>query len=205
MNSLLSRVTVIARRMLWLTQGARRPQCGEGSRIHPTARFEGEISGISIGRNVVIEEFAKLHCQKGGQIEIGDGSYIGEYAIIHTGKKGGSIKIGQGSGVQSFSIIYGHGGCLIGDNVRIAAHCVIIPANHQFANTSEPIRSQGLSQKGITIEDDVWLGAGVKVMDGVTIGRQTVVGAGAVVTRALPPGSVATGVPARIRYSRYEK
>jgi acetyltransferase-like isoleucine patch superfamily enzyme len=52
------------------------------------------------------------------------------------------------------------------------------------------------------IEDDCWLGSGVKVLDGVTIGKGSVIGAGSVVTKNIPPFSVAVGVPARVIKSR---
>jgi acetyltransferase-like isoleucine patch superfamily enzyme len=62
-----------------------------------------------------------------------------------------------------------------------------------------PIRRQPLHSKGgIVIEDDVWLGVGVIVLDGVRIGRGAVVGAGAVVTKDLPPNSISSGAPARV-------
>ncbi|MCK7515996.1 MAG: acyltransferase [Desulfobacterales bacterium] len=72
----------------------------------------------------------------------------------------------------------GDGGLTIGNNVRIAAHTVIIPANHVFDDVNIPIRKQGLSKKGIVIEDDVWIGSGVKILDGVVIGKGCVIGAG---------------------------
>lgn len=52
--------------------------------------------------------------------------------------------------------------------------------------------------KGIVIEDDCWLGTGVKILDGVTIGKGSVIGAGAVVTKNIPSYSVAVGVPAKV-------
>jgi galactoside O-acetyltransferase len=84
----------------------------------------------------------------------------------------------------------------IGDDVLIATHTVIIPSNHNFSNVNIPIKDQGLSIQGIVIENDVWLGAGVTVLDGVVVGESSVVGAGAVVTKSIPPHTVAVGVPA---------
>ena len=66
----------------------------------------------------------------------------------------------------------------------------------------QKIREQGLTTKGIEIGDDCWLGYGVKVLDGVTIGQGSIVGAGAVVTKNLPPYSIAVGVPAKVIGSR---
>ncbi len=70
--------------------------------------------------------------------------------------------------------------------------------SHNFSDPNIPINQQGLTCKGILIEDDCWLGTGVRVLDGVTIGRGSIVGAGAVVTKSLPPYSIAVGVPARV-------
>ena len=66
-------------------------------------------------------------------------------------------------------------------------------------------QQQAESRLGIVIEDDVWVGAGVRVMDGVRIGRGSVIGAGAVVTKSIPPNSVAVGMPARVVGQRGEK
>ncbi len=74
--------------------------------------------------------------------------------------------------------------------------------NHNFADTSQKIIDQGVTCKGIVIEDDCWLGFGVKVLDGVTIGKGSVIGAGAIVTKDIPPFSIAVGVPARVIKSR---
>jgi acetyltransferase-like isoleucine patch superfamily enzyme len=77
--------------------------------------------------------------------------------------------------------------------------------NHVFSDPDQTIMSQGLETKGIVIEDDCWLGTGVRVMDGVTIGKGCVIGAGAVVTKDIPPYSVAVGVPARVISQRQKQ
>jgi acetyltransferase-like isoleucine patch superfamily enzyme len=197
-----NRLKIILKRIRWLLGATRIPKHGPNCRIHPFARFEGNVNNITIGSGVVIDAFANIFCHSNGQIVIGDNAYIGDHAILHTGRKGGVIRLGNDSGVQSFSIVYGHGGCVIGNDVRIAAHCIIIPANHKFSDVDIPFRKQGLDCKGIFIEDDVWLGAGVQVLDGVTIGRKSVIGAGTVVTRSISDGSVAVGVAAKTLHSR---
>ena len=78
---------------------------------------------------------------------------------------GGDISIGNFCSINPFSVIYGHGGVKIGDGVRIATHCVIIPANHNFEAIDQFIFQQGETRKGIIIEDDVWLGAGARILD----------------------------------------
>jgi acetyltransferase-like isoleucine patch superfamily enzyme len=79
---------------------------------------------------------------------------------------------------------------------------MMIAANHVFSDPDRPIHSQGLDHAPITIEDDVWIGGRVNVVAGVTVGRGSVIGAGAVVTKDVPPYSVAVGVPARVIKSR---
>lgn len=139
---------------------------------------------------------ATIRVVGGGSVNIGPGSQVHDYAMLMT--YGGDIRLGANCTVNPFCVLYGHGGLTIGNDVRIATHCVLIPANHNFDDVTKPIRQQEETRVGIVIEDDVWLGAGVRVMDGVRIGRGSVIGAGAVVTKSLPSGSISLGVPARV-------
>jgi acetyltransferase-like isoleucine patch superfamily enzyme len=97
-----------------------------------------------------------------------------------------------------YSVLYGHGGLEIGDYVRIAAHCVIVPANHGIALDEGLIADQPMSKRGIRIGNDVWLGAGVRVLDGSVIGDGCVVAAGSVVRGELEPYAIYAGVPAKL-------
>lgn len=101
--------------------------------------------------------------------------------------------------------IAGPGNITIGERCLIAAHVGIFANNHNFADPSRYITEQGVTSKGITIEDDCWLGHAVTVVDGVTIGQGSVIGAGAVVTKDIPAYSVAVGTPARVIKSRNSK
>lgn len=136
----------------------------------------------------------------GGSIDIGKRCEIHAGVMILT--YGGNIEIGDDCSINPYTIIYGHGGLKIGNKVRIAAHCTIIPANHVFSDPDIPIMHQGLTCEGISIEDDVWIGTGVRVLDGVTVAQGTVVAAGAVVTKSFPPYTILAGVPARAIGSR---
>ena len=84
----------------------------------------------------------------------------------------------------------------IGDDVQVGPNVQLLTATHPLE--PEPRREKWESAKPIAIEDNVWLGGGVIVCPGVTIGVNTVVGAGAVVTRDLPAGVLAAGIPARV-------
>ena len=132
----------------------------------------------------------------GGAISIGKNCEIHPYSMLLT--YGGNIKIGDNCSLNPFSIVYGHGGVRIGDGVRIAAHTVIIPANHNPPSALVPLHLSGTSRQGIIIDDGVWLGAGSCVLDGVHICRHAIVGAGSVVTRAVAENVTVAGVPARV-------
>jgi acetyltransferase-like isoleucine patch superfamily enzyme len=95
-------------------------------------------------------------------------------------------------------VLYGHGGLTIGAGVRIAAHVVIIPGSHNFADPDRLIYEQGMTYAGVTIGDDVWIGTGAKILDGVTVGRGAVIAAGAVVTKDVAPLAIVGGVPAKV-------
>ena len=133
-------------------------------------------------------------------IKIGKGTRIRKWSCFKP--YGGSIEIGQNCTINSFCHLSGNGGISIGDNVMIATQCVIISANHNFSRTDIPINKQGETREKIIIEDDCWLGAGVKVLAGVTIKKGAVIGAGAVVTGDIPEYAVAVGVPAKVLYDR---
>ena len=131
----------------------------------------------------------------GGSVIVGRHCELHPFSMILT--YGGDIVIGDNCSLNPFSIVYGHGGVRIGNSVRIAAHSVIIPANHNTPQPGEALHESGVTMKGIEIDDNVWIGSGVRVLDGVTIGKGAVVAAGAVVTKSVPPGATVAGVPAR--------
>jgi acetyltransferase-like isoleucine patch superfamily enzyme len=138
----------------------------------------------------------------GGSISIGKNCEIHAFAMILT--YGGDIAIGRNCSVNPFVIIYGHGGVKIGNGVRIAAHSVIIPANHNVSVANTPLYQSGLSAKGITIADNVWIGSGARILDGVRIDSNAVVGAGSVVTKRVPAYATVAGVPARVIRQRHD-
>jgi acetyltransferase-like isoleucine patch superfamily enzyme len=86
----------------------------------------------------------------------------------------------------------------IGDKVYLAPLVQILAVNHVFHDPTRPIIEQGITAEGIVVEDNVWIGAGAIITDGVRIGQGAVIGAGAVVTRDVPPHTVAVGVPAQV-------
>lgn len=95
-------------------------------------------------------------------------------------------------------MLYGAGGLKIGNGVRIAALSTIVPANHIYEDRDRFIYKQGLSKKGISIENDVWIGSGVRVLDGVTIKKGCVIGANSVVSKTTEEFGIYVGVPAKL-------
>lgn len=155
---------------------------------------------VRFGRRVIVGRRSAVLCDRASELSIGDDTYVGPDVMIATYE--GKIRIGNRVGINPYSILYGHGGLVIGDDVLIAAHTVIIPANHNFSRRDIPINTQGESRKGVTIGNDVWLGARVTVLDGVTIGQGAIVAAGAVVTQDVAPYTIVGGVPARVLSTR---
>ena len=96
----------------------------------------------------------------------------------------------------------GGGKLEVGDGVMLAAHTVIMAANHNFLDRNTPIKDQGLTSVGVRIDRDVWIGAGARILDGIQIGEGAVIGAGAVVSKSIASYKVAVGVPAKEIYSR---
>ncbi len=151
---------------------------------------------IKIGRNVYFGEGVKIDTSSGGKVIVGDNCELHDYTQILT--HGGDITIGKYCSFNPFCMVYGDGGVVAGNNVRVATQTVIVASNHVFTERNKPIRLQGLKKEGILIESDVWLGAGCKVLDGVKIGAGSIVGAGAVVTKDLEPYGIYVGIPAKL-------
>ena len=107
------------------------------------------------------------------------------------------IKLGDESGIGYKCLIQGN--VTIGNHVMMDPEVYIYTQNHRFDRTDIPMDQQGFAEeKPVIIEDDVWIGSRVTILPGVTIGRGSVVGAAAVVTKDVPRYSVVAGNPARI-------
>lgn len=94
--------------------------------------------------------------------------------------------------------IDGGGECIIGKNVMMAPEVIILTLNHKYIDMNCPIIMQGSYASKVVIEDDVWIGIRAIILPGIKIGRGAVIGAGAVVTKDVPPYTVVGGVPAKI-------
>ena len=189
------------KRLLCFVRGVR--DSGRNVYISPRAIIK-RGQRITLGENVVVERGVRLWVDtEESHITIGDNSYLSADCILNTFD--GWINMGSHCTVNSYAILYGQGGLQIGNDVRIAPQVMIMPTNHIFEDPDVPIRKQGIKGKGIKIEDDVWLSVGVIILDGVTIGKGSVIGAGAIVTKDVPPYSVAVGVPAKVIKKRIKQ
>jgi acetyltransferase-like isoleucine patch superfamily enzyme len=152
---------------------------------------------IFIGNNVVIDDNVVLDAKGYGNrgIVIGDEVFIGRNSILNC--KNGNILVGNGSLVGFNCVLQAGREIRVGDNVMIAAYSYLVGGRHSFEQTDTPIRLQEVTSRGIEIGDNCWLGARVTVMDGTRVGRDCVIGAGAVVTRDIGEWQIALGVPAR--------
>ena len=108
-----------------------------------------------------------------------------------------NISIGRNVSINNSCTLDGTGGIVIGNNTRIAGNVGLHTADHRY-DAEGLIRKQGFVIDTIKIEDNVWVGYGVNVVKGVTIGRNSVIGCGAVVTKDVPNNSVVVGNPAKI-------
>ncbi len=156
---------------------------------------------VRLGRRAYLDRGVYLHACPGG-IEIGDDAFVMHNVELHVfnfrNLPHAFIKVGRRTFVGESAIVRGQGGVTIGDDVLIAPRAQILAINHNYDDPTRPIIDQGITGRGIEIEDGAWIGAGAIVLDGVRVGRGAVVGANAVVTKDVPPHTVVVGVPARV-------
>lgn len=146
---------------------------GRGSKIYSSVRMDTPpYRRFSLGRQSVIESYCCIN-NAVGDVIIGDYTRIG----IHN------------------TII---GPVTIGNHVNLAQSITVTALNHNFDDANKRIDEQGVSTSQTVIDDDVWIGANAVILSGVTIGTHSVVAAGAVVTKDVPPHSLVAGVPAKI-------
>jgi galactoside O-acetyltransferase len=176
--------------------------CGKGS-VFGFGVVVRQPCKIAVGASVVISEHCVLDGRSSGDgasIRIGDNTILSNQVMISC--KNGSITIGRDVGINAQTIVQSTSGnaVAIGDDCVIGQRCLVIGGgNYDVSDRHALIRTSPiLDDGGVTVENNVWLGANVSVLGGVTIGQGSVAGAGAVISRSVPPYSVCMGVPARV-------
>ncbi len=146
---------------------------GRGSKIYRSVRMDTPpYRRFSLGQKSVIESYSCIN-NAVGDVVIGDHTRIGLHNTII-------------------------GPVTIGSHVNLAQGITVTALNHNFEAPERRIDEQGVSTQQVTIGDNIWIGANAVVLPGVTVGNHSVIAAGAVVTKDVPPHSLVAGVPAKI-------
>jgi acetyltransferase-like isoleucine patch superfamily enzyme len=154
---------------------------------------------MTLGDRVAIDDYTLLDASGAGEagMSCGNDVIISRNCVIQC--KTDSLTLGNRVDIGCNTILSSGNGIFIGDSVLIAGNCYIGGGRYVTDRIDIPMMEQGVYSKGpVVIGDDVWLGAGAIVLDGVRIGKGCVIGAGALVTKDLPDYSVAVGVPAQV-------
>lgn len=157
---------------------------------------------IRLGDGVIVDDNCLLDAKGASNrgIDLGDGVFLGRNTILSC--KNGDIALAEGVNLGFNCQIASGSAVRIGKDGLLAAYCYLIGGGHEWSDPATPVQEQKAVSQGVTLGDNVWLGAGAKVLDGVSVGDDCIVGAGAVVAETLPSGSVAAGVPARVLRQR---
>ena len=146
------------------------------------------------GKHSVVHRSARMDTPPYRKFSLGDYSVIESFACINNAV--GDVIIGDHTRIGLHNTIIGP--VTIGSHVNLAQGITVTALNHNFEDSDKLIDEQGVSTTPVTIGDDIWIGANAVVLPGVTIGAHSVVAAGAVVTKDIPPHSLVAGVPAKI-------
>ena len=159
---------------------------------------------IELGDGVVLDDGAVVDAKGGGNagIALGDRVYVGRNTIVYC--KNGDIEIGENVSLSANCVVFSSNRLVMGKNSVVAAFAYLLSGGEYDLNDATPLALQkGTCTKGpLEIGEDVWLGAGVKVLDGASIGDHCAIGAGGVVNKPVPANSIAVGVPARVVKTR---
>jgi len=147
------------------------------------------VADVEIGEKCFISPLAAVQAER---LVLGTRSYIAGHAYVT-----GTLVTGEHCTINTASVVRGQ--ITLGHSVRIGAHTSLLAFNHTITDPDVAVFRQPISQRGITIGDDVWIGSHVVVLDGVTIGDRAVVAAGSVVTKDVPAGAIVAGNPAQIK------
>jgi len=145
---------------------------------------------------LVIGRGVRFDVAPGGRVVLGAGVALGDGCRLHVGAAG-SVTIGAGTALGERCVLTAHDRVAIGVRCLLADEVVVLDGNPSFADVERPVREQGLVTAPVAIGDDVRIGPSAAVLPGVTIGARAAIGAHAVVTTDVAPGTAVQGVPAR--------
>jgi acetyltransferase-like isoleucine patch superfamily enzyme len=162
---------------------------------------------IHVGKNFIAQDNCEINGLSQKCLVFGDKVTIGSYAIIrpsnlYGGEAGVGLKVGNNSNIGPYSYIGCSGYIEIGDNVMMSPRVSIYSENHNFSDPEIPMNEQGVTRSFVKIEDDCWIAANSVILAGVTIGKGSVVAAGSIVTKDVPPFSIVAGNPAKVIKNR---
>jgi acetyltransferase-like isoleucine patch superfamily enzyme len=159
---------------------------------------------IRIGNDVTVDDLVLLDAKGTSNrgIEIGNGVFLGRGTILSC--KDGDIVLGDHANLGFHCEVFSGSTVTVGRHGLFAAYVYLVGGGHEFERGDLAVIDQRRASTGITLGENVWLGTGAKVLDGVTLGSHVVVGANGVVTSDLPDGAIAAGVPARVLRTRDE-
>ncbi len=146
------------------------------------------------GRHTVIHHSVRMDTPPYRKFWLGDYSVVESFACINNAV--GDVVIGDHTRVGLHNTIIGP--VKIGNHVNLAQGITITALNHNFSDAEKRIDEQGVCTTPVVLEDDIWIGANAVILPGVTIGQHSVVAAGAIVTKDVPPHSLVAGVPAKV-------
>lgn len=146
------------------------------------------------GKNARICSNSRIDVMPFNNFVLGDNSTIEDFCTINNGV--GDVLIGQRCRIGMSNVLIGP--VTIGNDVILAQNIVMSGLNHGYEDINRPIYKQPVTKKKITVEDEAWIGANAVIVAGVTIGKHSVVAAGSVVTKDVPPYSVVDGNPAKV-------
>lgn len=155
------------------------------------------IKGTVNGWNISLEKGVRFVQSRDGVFNLTGPLWFHRYCSFHTYGYG-SLKICEKTSIGPFTIIAAMEKVTIGSNCMIAEYVSIRDHEHAYERPDLPMREQGWVIKPIEIGNNVWIGAKVTVMKGCKIGDNVIIGANSVVTRDIPPNSIAVGSPARV-------
>ena len=168
--------------------------------IHPSATLD-VIGAATIPESTVLEPQSVIFVGPDGSLTLGERNILYPHCSIRIDK--GWMRTGMevsfGPGVMIYEP---RAGLEIGDHCMIAAGTAICGVEHGAERLDVPMRHQPPKAAKIVIENDVWIGMRVVIGPGVRIGAHSIIGAGSVVLRDVPPKSIAWGTPCEVRQKR---